>query len=492
MKTLYHRTERERWGHHQRLTAPSFWTGTYLLLIALVALVALTVPTLLWAVRPLLNEVGAVGAGATDTSMVALTRAINKVGESFDAYKKTNDERLEALKNGDESRVNELNAKLDKIEKDVVQFAALKKSIETEQQLHRERIEELEARNSTPGLTAVEKRASEYKDAWTAWVRNRGNSPNDEQKMQTLYKEMVIRGDVTIGTGAAGGFAVPEEIAREIERQERKFSPVRNLVKVVQTGTSDYKELVNIRGATSGWIGETGTRAATLTPSLREITPTNGELYAYPQVSEWSLDDMFFNVDAWLTEEVALDFAEEEGVAVISGNGTSKPTGMLNTVPTSVDDFGSPLRAAAVYQFVASAASPDAILPDSLIDLVYKLNSAYRARATFVFNSPTAAAIRKLKDTTNQYLWAPGLASGEPDRLLGYPTAIWEDMQSVGANQHPVAFGDFRRGYVLAQRVGLRITRDNVTNVGFVRFYVRRREGGIVLNNDAIKFLKTT
>jgi HK97 family phage major capsid protein len=141
---------------------------------------------------------------------------------------------------------------------------------------------------------------------------------------------------------------------------------------------------------------------------------------------------------------------------------------------------------------VASAASPDAILPDSLISLVYTLNTAYRAASTFVMNSLTTGLVRRLKDTTNQYLWAPGLAGGQPDRLLGYPVQTWEDMQDVGANLHPVAFGDFRQGYVLAERVGMRITRDNVTNIGFVKLYVRRREGGIVLNNDAIKFLKTT
>jgi len=346
-------------------------------------------------------------------------------------------------------------------------------------------------------VTAMQQRQDEYKEAWVSWIRNKGQSPSDEQKLQTLLKEMVIKGDVTIGTGSAGGFAVPKVVSDQIERLEKRFSPVRDLVKVVNTGTSDYRELVNIRqsplsSALSGWVGETGSRPATATPSLREVVSTNGELYAYPQVSEWSLDDIFFDVEAWLAEEVAQEFALQEGAAVISGNGTSKPTGMINSAPTSVADFASPIRAAAVYQFIASAASPDAILPDSLITLVYTLAQQYRARATFTFNSATAGAIRKLKDTTNQYLWQPGLAAGEPDRLLGFPTAVWEQMQDVGANTHPVAFGDFRRAYVLTQRVGLRMTRDNVTNIGFVRFYIRRREGGIVLNNDAIKFLKTT
>jgi len=418
--------------------------------------------------------------------------SIQQIGDAFDLYKKTNDERLAAQKKGDDGRVKELDTKLGKIEIDLSQLTQLKKNFELEIEAQRERIEELEARQKSPGKTVVEKRRVEYKDTFIDWVRNKGQSAQHETKLQELQRTMIEQKDVTIGSSAGGGFAVPEEISREIERLELKFSPVRRLVTVVQVGTSDYKELVSLRGTTSGWVGESGSRTATLTPTLREITPTHGELYAYPQASEWSLDDIFFNVEAWLANEVAEEFAQEEGTAVISGNGTSKPTGMLNTVPVSTADFASPLRAAAAYQFIASAASPDALLADSLIDVVYLLNSMYRAGATFVMNSTTMGAVRKLKSTTNEYLWQPGLANGQPDRLLGYPFETWEQMEDIGANKHPVAFGNFRRGYVLTQRTGLRITRDNVTNIGFVRFYVRRREGGIVRNNDAIKFIKTT
>ncbi len=430
-------------------------------------------------------------AGGAPT-FVEIKQAIDNQAIAFEEFKRTNDERLEALKNGDAARAKELDTKLEKIEKDVTTFGQIKKALETEQQIIRERVEELESRASSPGKTASEKRQDEYKNLFVGWIRNKGQSPMHEQQMYDLQRRMLEAKDVTIGTGSAGGFAVPEEIAREIELQEKKFSPVRDLVKVVQVGTSDYKELVNIRGETSGWVGETGSRPATATPALREIVPTHGELYAYPQASEWSLDDIFFNVEAWLAETVAEEFAIQEGDAVIRGNGTSKPTGMLNSAPVNVDDFGSPLRAAAVYQFIPSAASPDAILPDTLIDVQYKLNSRYRAGAFYVFNSTTAGAIRKMKDTQNQYLWIPGMVAGQPDMLLGYPMAIWEQMDDVGANKHPVAFGNFRRAYVLADRVGLRITRDNVTNIGHVRFYIRRREGGIVLNNNAIKWIKTT
>lgn len=422
-----------------------------------------------------------------DTSMTALTKSINAIGTAFEEFKKTNDEAFAALKKGDEGRAAELNQKLSKIEADITSATKAKHEIETEMKLQRERIEELESRQKTPGKTAEQKARDEYKGTFIDWMRHKGQSPLHEQKLQDLAKK-----DITIGSPAGGGYGVPEEISREIERLEKKFSPVRDLVKVVQVGTSDYKELVNIRGATSGWVGESDSRTATSTPQLREVVPTHGELYAYPQVSEWSLDDIFFNVEAWLTEEVAEEFAIQEGTAVISGNGTSKPTGMLNTAPVATADDASPKRAAAAYQYMLSGDnSPAAIDADAIIDLTYTLNSKYRADASFAMNSLTIGAVRKLKASgTGEYIWQPSLQAGQPDMLLGKRVATWEQMPDIGGGNLPIAFGNFRRGYVLADRVGLRITRDNVTNVGFVRFYVRRREGGIPLNNDAIKFLK--
>lgn len=417
---------------------------------------------------------------------------IEKLGRAREEEIKVNEERLKKLQEGNDARATELEAKLAKIDKDLAAATEAKRKAEVELQIQRERIEELEARAKVPGKTLSQKLEDEYHSTFLRFVRSGAQDQELGVKLRSLERQQMEAKDVTVGTGSAGGFAVPEQIAREVEKQERLFSPVRNDVKVVQIGTSDYKELVNLRGTTGGWVGETGTRTATATSTLREIAPTQGELYAYPQASEWSLDDIFFNVESWLAEEIAETFAIEEATAVLTGNGTSRPTGMLNTTPANVDDFASPLRAAAVYQFIPSLASPDAILPDVLIDLVYKLNSRYRNGAKFVFNSTTAASIRKLKDTTNQYLWQPGLQMGEPDRLLGYPTSIWEQMASVALNAFPVAFGNFRRGYVLVDRVGMRITRDEVTTPGYVKFYVRRREGGIVLNNNAIKWLRTT
>lgn len=429
----------------------------------------------------------------------AIMDAIEKNARAFEEYKSTNEQRLKALDAGDGGKAKELAEKMARIEGDMQKFDRLKTSLETEMAIYKDRIEALEASSKLGGKSkgAGGALSEKYAGRFNDWIRHKGMDAVIEGDLQNMMKEAREKKDVTIGSPSGGGYAVPEEIRREIERLELKFSPVRNLVSVVQVGTSDYKELVSLRGASSGWVGESDTRTKTDTPLLREITPTHGELYAYPQVSEWALDDMFFSVEQWLADEVAQEFALQEGLAVISGNGSNKPTGMLNTTPVLTADFASPMRAAAAYQYIAADAdslgSPAGagITGDALIDAIYTLNSAYRANGQWIMNSLTTAAVRKLKDSDGQYLWAPGLQSGQPASLLGYGISTWEQLPDIGVDNFPIAFGDWKRAYVLVDRIGLRITRDNITTPGFVKFYIRRREGGIVRNNDAAKWIRT-
>jgi HK97 family phage major capsid protein len=421
-----------------------------------------------------------------DTSGVAMAKTINAIGESFEEFKKTNDERIAAERKGRDSLAAELNEKLDRVNASLTEATKAKTELEAEQKFQRERLEMIEAKASRPGKTDLDIVKDEYKATWFDWIRSKGQSSSLETKLHDLQRK-----DVTIASAAGGGYAVPEEISRMIGELQLRYSPVRSLVKVVSVGTSDYKELIDLNGATSGWVGESDSRTATSTSTLREVAPTHGELYAYPQASEWSLDDMFFNVEQWIAESVARSFAQAEATAVISGNGTNKPTGMLNTTPVTTADTASPKRAAAAYQYVLGADnSPAAIDADTLIDMFYTLNSAYRGNATWIMNSLTVAQVRKLKDSQNQYLWQPSLQAGQPDMLLAKPVSVWEQMSDPLGGNFPLAFGDFKQGYLLTDRTGLRITRDNVTNVGYVRFYVRRREGGMVSNNDAVKWLK--
>lgn len=431
-------------------------------------------------------------------SIADIKSAMGKLHEANNAMRSYIDESHEELKTDTGGKFQELDGKANEINSAITDISKGLSKMQVENELVRDRIEELEMRQKQPGASAQEQLEAKHGDAFERLLRSQFKDSDAEREVKECVhqaREGIKRGefkDITIGTDIAGGFALPEEIARSIEMLEISMSPVRRLVKTVQVGTNDYKELVSIHGGNSGWVGETDTRTATGTPNLRERAPTFGELYAYPQVSEWALDDIFFNVSDWLTEDVAQDFAQAEGIAVISGDGTNKPTGMTNTTPTTDTDSASPLRAAAAYQYISltSPASPAVITADSLIDLVYTVKSQYRARGTFVMSSLTTAAVRKLKTSNGDYIWEPNYQTGEPPSILGYPLETWEDMPALAADAFSVAFGDFRRGYVLADRVGLRIQSESFTNVGYVRFYIRRREGGTVLNNDAVKFLR--
>ena len=363
-------------------------------------------------------------------------------------------------------------------------FAAFKKMQTERFDELQSRVEDIEAKGSRPGKTSSP-HDSEHKALFEAWVRNPRSHQANEQLSNFQAKA------VTIATPADGGYAVPEEIGRQIEAKVLKLSPVRRLVKVSRSGTSDIKRLVDLRGAEGGWRSETGTANDTGTPVLREIVPTGGELYAYPKTSNWALEDIFFDVAGWLSDSVAEKFAQLEGQAVLTGDGSNTLTGMLNSAPTAVSDEAA-TRAAGVYEYVLGADnSPAAVDADSLIDLVYRVNAAYRAGATFVMNSTTAGAIRKLKDSTSGlYTWQPGLVAGQPNLLLGYPVEIWEDVDDVLGGRYPVAFGNFNRAYELIDRSDITITVDPFTTPGYTKFYTRRRVYGAPSNNDSVKWLR--
>ncbi len=327
----------------------------------------------------------------------------------------------------------------------------------------------------------------------------RGGRGADADPARVAFRDNYLRRGVEAGvelksfsgaSGAAGGYAVPREIDEMIEAALKAVSPVRAIANVVRTGTAGYRKLVTTGGVVSGWASETGARTETATPTFQEIAPPSGELYANPAASQAMLDDAQFDVEAWLAEEIAREFAHAEGAAFVSGNGTNKPKGFLSYSATSEGDAA---RAFGTLQYVASgaaggfaASSPQ----DRLIDLVQALKAPYRQGAAFVMNSATLARIRKFKTADGAFLWQPSLAAGQPATLLGYPVVEAEDMPDIAADSLSIAFGNFQRGYVIAERGGTSILRDPFTNKPFVNFYAVKRIGGGVANSEAIKLMK--
>lgn len=433
-----------------------------------------------------------------EPSLKAVAETLDKIGTAFAEYRKTNDERLEALKTG--KGTAELDAKLAKMDTEIDKLTDLKAQLE-----------KLQTNLSRPGAGASNKgeksfspESESYKTAFLNWVRN-PTDPERRSVVQQRAKELrkveakafgdddgfETRATQTVtSTGSAGGFGMPEQIEQQIARIGLDISPIRQIATVRTVGTPDYKELFDVNGAAFEWLGETDTRNQTNTPDLAEVAPTFGMGSAKPQASEESLDDLFFDVESWLIQSAAEAMAQGEGAAFVGGNGTKKPTGFLaGPAPVTTADAA---RAFGTLQYIASgqaAAMPTN--PDTFYDIVYALRARYRANARWVTSKLVLSALRKYKEaTTNAYMWQPGLSAGQPDQFLGFPVTEAEDMPAVAANSFSLAFGDFREGYLITDRVGMRMTRDEITTPGFVKFYVRKRLGGKLRNTQAIKLLK--
>jgi len=290
-------------------------------------------------------------------------------------------------------------------------------------------------------------------------------------------------------TGIDGGYAVPAIVDQAIETTLRSVSPIRAIANVVNVGSANYRKLVTTGGFASGWLSEIAARPETDTPDFIEVAPPFGELYANPAASQAMLDDAMFDVEQWLAQEVAAEFAKAEGAAFVSGNGVSRPKGFL---AYATDPAGDATRAFGTLQHVVSGAAGafGAAPEDRLIDLVHALRPGYRQGACFVMNSATLARIRKLKTTDGDFIWRPGLTDGQPATLLGYPVVEAEDMPDIAANALAIAFGNFKRGYVIAEAAATRILRDPYSHKPFVHFYATKRVGGAVVNSEAIKVMK--
>lgn len=427
-----------------------------------------------------------------EPSIKSVADALDKIASAFEEYKKVNDQRLDEVRKGNSTA--DLDAKLAKMDQHIDALNEAKS-----------RLEKVETKLARPGAFGGENRgeheseeSAEYRAAFVEWVR----SSRDPERMQRLSRaakalEAKAAADgrekrstqAITSTNSAGGYALPEVIERQIARLSVDISPIRAISTVRTVGSSDYKELFDINGAAFEWVGEGDTRNQTNTPDLAEVAPTFGMASAKPQATEESLDDLFFDVESWLISSAAEAIAAGEGAAFVSGDGTKKPTGFLaGPAPVATADAS---RAFGTLQYIASgqaAAMPTSA--DVFYDLVYALRARYRANARWVTSKAVLASLRKYKDQQNQYLWQPAVQAGQPATFMGYAITEAEDMPAVAANAFPLAFGDFREGYLIADRVGMRMTRDEITAPGFVKFYVRKRVGGKLRNTQAIKLLK--
>ncbi len=287
-----------------------------------------------------------------------------------------------------------------------------------------------------------------------------------------------------------GGFAVPREIDDRIAATLKAISPIRRIANVVRVGTAGYRKLVTQNGTASGWAGETAARPETASPIFAEVVPPMGDLYANPAASQFMLDDAGFDVESWLAQEIATEFARAEGAAFVGGSGVNRPKGFLAAPIAATADGARPFGTLQYLPSGAAGAFPPANPADRLVDLVQSLRSPYRQGATWVMNSKTLATVRKFKTTDGAFLWQPSMVLPNADMLLGYPVVEAEDMPDIGADSLSIAFGNFQAGYLIVERAETAILRDPYTSKPFVFFYATKRVGGTVANSEAIKLMK--
>lgn len=366
---------------------------------------------------------------------------------TFERFKEANDARLDEIEKRSADPLTEQKvAKLD---------AALAEQ--------KQAVEDLTARAARPMIG--EERPTETKSAFDAYVRTGAQGAPD------------LKG-LNASADTDGGYLAPAETERLIASGLQTVSPFRGIATVRQITANSYRKPVATGAFAAGWTAETGARGETQAPDLAALDFATMELFAMPATTQTLLDDAIVDVGAWIAEEVQAEFAAQESSAFVSGDGITQPKGFLSVAQASEASRG----------FGQIGTVSGGIDGDSLVDLVYTAKQTYRANGRFVMNRRTAASVRKLKDSDGNYLWAPGLAAGQPSTLMGYAVTEMEDMPDTGT---PIAFGDFARGYLIVDRQGLQVLRDPFSAKPYVLFYTTKRVGGGVQDFDAIKVLQT-
>lgn len=362
-------------------------------------------------------------------------------------------------------------------------FKGFQDDVKQSLQQQDERLTMLDRKQMTyarPALSASAEMDVPHKKAFGAYLRS-----GDDDGLRGLVLEGKA---MSTAVAADGGYLVDPQTADSIRSMLVATSSLRAIANVVQIDATSFDVLIDRSEVGSGWATEAAATAETATPAIERISIKLHELSAMPKASQRLLDDSAFDVEGWLAGKIATRFIRAEASAFINGTGVDQPKGIL--LPTKVANaswsWGNigyiPTGAAADF------ATTNAV--DCIISLVYALGADYRANASFIMNSKTAGAVRKMKDADGRFMWSDGLAAAEPARLMGYPVLICEDMPDIAANAYAIAFGDFKSAYTIAERPDLRILRDPFSAKPNVLFYASKRVGGDVTDFAAIKLLK--
>lgn len=391
---------------------------------------------------------------------------IADLNRSFSAFREANDERLAQI----ESRMGA----------DVVteeKLARIDQALdETKSKLDRLTLDA--ARPRIGGAAVNDHAGREHKSAFNHYMRS-----GEAAGLKALEAKALSR-----GSGPDGGYLVPVPAEREILRRLAKSSPIRSIASVVEISAQSLRRAYSLAGPAAGWVAEADPRPQTANQQIADMSFPAMELYAMPAATQTLLDDAVVDVEQWIAEEVQTAFAEQEGAAFINGDGVNKPKGFLSYA--SVADTSWTWGNVGYVTTGVSAGFAATNPSDALMALIYALRAGYRQNGRFVMGRRAQSLVRQFKTTTGEYLWAPPVTADGAATLMNFPLIEAEDMPDPTANSMSIAFGDFERGYVVVDRLGIRVLRDPYSAKPYVLFYTTKRVGGGIQNFEAIKLLK--
>lgn len=390
---------------------------------------------------------------------------VEKQNEAWGEFTKKNDELLKAKAEG--KAVSDLQATVDKLN-------AAFKSINDEVT----EIAKKANRPATDGKSGSPEKAA-YKAAFGQFLR-KGDTDGLADLQQKAYNS---------GSGPDGGYLVDEQMDTEILRVVSVTSAIGRLARNVTIGTDTFKKVSKTSGMAARRVGPGATGGESTNPKYAEMEFVVHTAEAEPWLHNETLADAIIDLESDLANEAAIAFAELAGseFAVGTGVGSARGVTAYDTVANASYAWGKLGYIASGAAGAFAASNPG----DAIINLQHALKAQYRPGAAFVLSDATLASVRQMKDGSgNFYLWQPDPLAGFGGRLLGSPVEIDDNMPTVAANSFSIAYGNFAQGYVVVNRSGTVVIRDNVTAKGKTKFNFRRRFGGGVQNFEAIKLMK--
>lgn len=362
----------------------------------------------------------------------------------------------------------------------VGELKGFRTDIQNKLQAQEERMNMLDRKTAIRGrapLSTTAETEVPHQKAFNAYLRS-----GDDDGLRGLVIE-----EKGLTVASDGGFLAAPLVADTVQNVLRSGASLRKLANVVAVESSAYEVLVDKGDIGAGWATEADATEGS-SGGIERISIPVHELSAMPKASQRLLDDAAFDVESWLAERIADKFARSEAAAFIHGDGVSKPRGILS-YPIALNDAATDGQIGTINSGALGDFGPDAPA-DALIDLIYALGAEYRANASFLMNSKTAARVRKMKDAEGRFLWADALSAGQVPQLLGYPVLISEDMPDIDFESLSIAFGDFHAAYTIVERPDLRVLRDPFSAKPHVLFYATKRVGGGVTDFRAVKLLQ--